>query len=435
MQDAIGQSSAVTNETDRTLSEQAFRKVIFRFLPVMLFAYVIAYIDRTNIGFAALTMNKDLGLSPLAFGWGAGVLFFGYCFFEVPSNALLYRVGARRWLARIMITWGITTAATALVVGPKSFYIARFLLGVAEAGFTPGAMYFFTAWFPVHYRSRLMSWYHMSVPVASLVSGPVASLIMQMNGFLGLAGWKWLFIAEGVPAVVIGFALYYVLTERPEEAKWLTPEERDVVIRTLAVEKRERAVKKLWAAMADSRVLVLAGIMLCFTIGSYAVAIWLPLILKGYNLSNFAVGMVAAIPYLFGCVGTLIWANRVDRSGRRIRNLGAACLVGAVGLLVSVRFPTLVVSMVGLSIALIGITSARGIFWSIPPRFLTGLGAASGLAFINSIGTMGGFFGPVIMGWLKTTTGSFTMGLAVMGGLMAVATLLTLSMRLLVKQE
>ena len=435
MQDAIGQSSAVTNETDRTLSEQAFRKVIFRFLPVMLFAYVIAYIDRTNIGFAALTMNKDLGLSPLAFGWGAGVLFFGYCFFEVPSNALLYRVGARRWLARIMITWGITTAATALVVGPKSFYIARFLLGVAEAGFTPGAMYFFTAWFPVHYRSRLMSWYHMSVPVASLVSGPVSSLIMQMNGFLGLAGWKWLFIAEGVPAVVIGFALYYVLTERPEEAKWLTPEERDVVIRTLAVEKRERAVKKLWAAMADSRVLVLAGIMLCFTIGSYAVAIWLPLILKGYNLSNFAVGMVAAIPYLFGCMGTLIWANRVDRSGRRIRNLAAACLVGAVGLLVSVRFPTLAVSMVGLSIALIGITSARGIFWSIPPRFLTGLGAASGLAFINSIGTMGGFFGPVIMGWLKTTTGSFTMGLAVMGGLMAVATLLTLSMRLLVKQE
>jgi MFS family permease len=401
----------------------------------MLFAYVIAYIDRTNIGFAALTMNKDLGLSPLAFGWGAGVLFFGYCFFEVPSNALLYRVGARRWLARIMITWGITTAATALVVGPKSFYIARFLLGVAEAGFTPGAMYFFTAWFPVHYRSRLMSWYHMSVPVASLVSGPVSSLIMQMNGFLGLAGWKWLFIAEGVPAVVIGFALYYVLTERPEEAKWLTPEERDVVIRTLAVEKRERAVKKLWAAMADSRVLVLAGIMLCFTIGSYAVAIWLPLILKGYNLSNFAVGMVAAIPYLFGCMGTLIWANRVDRSGRRIRNLAAACLVGAVGLLVSVRFPTLAVSMVGLSIALIGITSARGIFWSIPPRFLTGLGAASGLAFINSIGTMGGFFGPVIMGWLKTTTGSFTMGLAVMGGLMAVATLLTLSMRLLVKQE
>jgi MFS family permease len=401
----------------------------------MLFAYVIAYIDRTNIGFAALTMNKDLGLSPLAFGWGAGVLFFGYCFFEVPSNALLYRVGARRWLARIMITWGITTAATALVVGPKSFYIARFLLGVAEAGFTPGAMYFFTAWFPVHYRSRLMSWYHMSVPVASLVSGPVSSLIMQMNGFLGLAGWKWLFIAEGVPAVVIGFALYYVLTEQPEEAKWLTPEERDVVIRTLAVEKRERAVKKLWAAMADSRVLVLAGIMLCFTIGSYAVAIWLPLILKGYNLSNFAVGMVAAIPYLFGCMGTLIWANRVDRSGRRIRNLAAACLVGAVGLLVSVRFPTLAVSMVGLSIALIGITSARGIFWSIPPRFLTGLGAASGLAFINSIGTMGGFFGPVIMGWLKTTTGSFTMGLAVMGGLMAVATLLTLSMRLLVKQE
>ena len=207
------------------------------------------------------------------------------------------------------------------------------------------------------------------------------------------------------------------------------------MMRTLEAEKRERAVKKLWAAMGDARVLVLAGIMLCFTIGSYAVAIWLPLILKGQNLSNYIIGWVAAIPYLFGCAGTIIWGALVDRSGRRIGNLAWACFVGAMGLLFAVRFPALGVSMAGLSIALIGITSARGIFWSIPPRFLTGLGAASGLAFINSIGTMGGFFGPVIMGWLKTTTGSFTAGLAVMGGLMAVASLLALSMRLLVKQE
>ncbi|MGA2000662.1 MAG: MFS transporter [Terriglobales bacterium] len=435
MQCATDQITVRTDDKDRALSDRAFKKVIIRFLPVMIFAYVIAYIDRTNIGFAALTMNKDLGLSPLEFGWGAGVLFFGYCFCEVPSNALLYRVGARRWLARIMVTWGLTAAAMALVVGPKSFYLARFLLGVAEAGFTPGAMYFFTAWFPVHYRSRLMSWWYMSVPAASLVSGPLSSLIMQMDGVLGLAGWKWLFIAEGVPAVVIGVLLLRILTERPEDANWLTPEERAVVIRTLASEKRERPVTNLWAAMADSRVLVLAAIQLCFGIGSYAVAIWLPLILKGHNLSNFAVGMVAAIPYLFGCIGTVIWANRVDRSGLRIGNLAAACLVGAVGLLVAVRFPTLAMSMVGLSIALIGITSARGIFWSIPPRFLTGLGAAGGLAFINSIGTLGGFFGPVIMGWLKTATGSFAVGLAVMGCFMVVASVLTLGMRLVVRQE
>ena len=401
----------------------------------MTLAYIVAYIDRTNIGFAALTMNKDLGLSPMAFGWGAGILFFGYCFFEVPSNALLYRVGARRWLARILVTWGLTTAATASVVGPKSFYLARFLLGVAQAGYTPGAMLFFTAWFSREYCSRLMSWYHMAVPLASLISGPVSSIIMQMHGIGGLPGWKWLFIMEGIPAIIIGFVFWFTLTERPQEAEWLSTDEREVIIRTLEAEKRERPVKNFWAAMADPRVLILAGIQLCFTIGSYAVAIWLPLILKGHNLSNFTIGMVAAIPYLFGCIGTVIWANRVDRSGRRIGNLAWACLLGAVGLGVAVKFPSLGISMVGLSIALIGITSARGIFWSIPPRFLTGLGAAAGLALINSIGTFGGFIGPVVMGWLKTTTGSFTIGLAVMGGLMVVASLLTLSMRLLVKQE
>ncbi len=423
------------SSTEVELSRRAFRKVIFRFLPVMMMAYTIAFIDRTNVGFAALTMNKDLGLSPLAFGWGAGVLFFGYCTCEVPSNALLYRVGARRWLARIMITWGFAASATAFVVGPKSFYLARFLLGVAEAGFTPGAMYFFTAWFPNQYRSRLMSWYHMSLPLASLISGPLSTSIMQMNGVLGLAGWKWLFIIEGIPAVLIGIALYGLLTERPEDAKWLTAEERAIVIRTLATEKRERAVHKLWASMADARVIMLALIQLCFTIGSYAVAIWLPLILKGHNVSNFVIGWIAAIPYLFGCLGTMAWGALVDRSGRRITNLALSCLVGAIGLAVAVKFPALLISMCGLSVALIGITASRGIFWSIPPRFLTGLGAAGGLAFINSVGTTGGFFGPVIMGWLKTTTGSFEMGLAVMSALMVIASLLTLCMRLLVKQE
>jgi MFS transporter, ACS family, tartrate transporter len=428
------QQSAVA-DLEKSLRERAFKKVIIRYLPLMTLAYIVAYIDRTNIGFAALTMNKDLGLSPMAFGWGAGILFFGYCFFEVPSNALLYRVGARRWLARILITWGLTTAATAFVVGPKSFYLARFLLGVAEAGYTPGAMLFFTAWFSMEYRSRLMSWYHMAVPLASLISGPVSSLVMQMNGIGGLPGWKWLFVMEGIPAIIIGFVVWFTLTERPQEAEWLSADERGVIIRTLEAEKRERPVKNFWAAMADPRVLILAGIQLCFTIGSYAVAIWLPLILKGHNLSNFSIGMVAAIPYLFGCIGTVIWANRVDRSGRRIGNLAWACFVGAIGLAVAVKFPTLGISMVGLSVALIGITSARGIFWSIPPRFLTGLGAAAGLALINSIGTFGGFIGPVVMGWLKTTTGSFTVGLAVMGALMVVASLLTLSMRSLVKQE
>ena len=325
-------------DADKGLRERAFKKVIIRYLPIMTLAYIVAFIDRTNIGFAALTMNKDLGLSPLAFGWGAGVLFFGYCFFEVPSNALLYRVGARRWLSRILVTWGLTTAATAFVIGPKSFYLARFLLGVAEAGYTPGAMLFFTVWFSKDYRSRLMSWYHMAVPIASLVSGPLSSVIMQMNGIGGLPGWKWLFVMEGVPAVIIGLVFWFTLTERPEEAEWLTNEERDVIISTLAAEKRERPVKNFWAGLADPRVLVLAAIMHCFTVGSYAVAIWLPLILKGHNLSNYAIGWVAAIPYLFGCIGTVIWGAAVDRSGKRTGNLAVTCIVGAIGLGIAVRF-------------------------------------------------------------------------------------------------
>ncbi|GLR88760.1 MFS transporter [Bradyrhizobium iriomotense] len=432
----MSSSAAVDVSHDAVSKEdRVFRKVAFRIMPLMIVAYVISYIDRTNVGFAALTMNRDLGLTELTFGWGAGILFFSYCAFEVPSNIALHRFGARRWIARIMITWGLIAAATAFVTGPYGFYALRFLLGLAEAGFTPGVMYFFVAWFPARYRTRALSVFQMSVPLASLISGPLSSAILQMDGIWQLAGWQWLFIIEGLPAVVLGFVVLRYVTDKPHEATWLSAEEREIVVKAVQAEQRERPVHHLWSALADPRVLILAGIQFGFTIGSYAVGIWLPLILKSHGLSIGAIGLVAAITYLFGCIATLLWSWMVDRSGRRTSNLTIACMVGALGLIISVIFQSLELGLVGLSVALVGITSARGIFWSIPPRFLTGLGAAGGLAFINSIGTLGGFFGPITMGWLKETTGSFQAGLGAMAGFLILSAVLTQVLRMSMRQE
>jgi len=415
--------------------ELVFRKISLRLLPLLILSFVISYIDRTNVGFAALTMNRDLGLTATEFGWGAGILFFGYCFFEVPSNMALVHYGARRWIARIMVSWGVIAIATAWVNGPWSFYVMRFLLGVAEAGFTPGVMYFFVAWYPVQYRSRVLSVFQMSVPLASLISGPLSSVILLLDGLGGFAGWQWIFVVEAVPAVILGIVIFFYLADSPQEAAWLTADEKKLVTSILEAERRDRPVRHFWAAMADARVLILAGIQFGFTIGSYAVGIWLPLILKQYQLSNITIGLLAAIPYLFGCIATLIWSWQVDRSGKRTGNLIVACLVGAIGLVFSILFNSLVLGLVGLSIALVGITSARGIFWSIPPRFLTGVGAAAGLALINSVGTFGGFVGPVTMGWLKDLTGSFNSGLAAMAGLIALSAVLTWVLRLMMRHE
>jgi ACS family tartrate transporter-like MFS transporter len=417
------------------LAKAAFRKVIWRLMPILTLGFVLNYLDRTNIGFAALTMNHDLGLSNVAFGWGAGILFFGYCAFEVPSNWAMYKVGARLWLARIMITWGLLSGATALISSANQFYILRFFLGIAEAGFVPGAMFYLALWFPPHYRSRILSWFQMSVPLASLISGPLSTVILQLNGVAGLAGWQWLFITEGIPCTILGILMLFMLTDSPASAKWLSDSERTAVLQAVAAEHKPRAVHGFWSALKDTRVLLLAGIQFGFTIGSYGVAIWLPLILKGHDLTNTEIGWLAALPYLCGCVATVLWSGHVDRTGKRITNLVLACLVGAVGLIWSVLFGSLAAAVLGICVALIGITAARGIFWSIPPRFLQGMAAAGGLALINSIGTFGGFVGPMVMGWLRDLTGSFSIGLLLMASLMAASALLTLVLRLVLERE
>ncbi|HEX3860831.1 MAG TPA: MFS transporter [Stellaceae bacterium] len=414
---------------------RALVKAAWRFLPLIVISYVVNYLDRTSVGFAALTMNRDIGLTATAFGWGAGVLFAGYCFFEIPSNLVLYQVGARRWIARIMITWGLVAAGNALVVGPHSFYLARFLLGVAEAGFAPGVTFFLAAWFPAQYRARVLAWFLVGVPLSSVIGAPISGLLLQLHGFLGFAGWQWMFVVEGLPAVLLGVVVLFVLRDGPEQARWLTTDERTALTTVLAAEQRDRAPHALLPALRDVRVLMLAAIQFGFTLGSYGVGIWLPLILKSHGLSTLTIGFVAAVPYIFASLGMLAWAYYVDRTGQKILNLTLGCLMATAGLAISVGWSDLIPSLIGLTIALVGVTSARAIFWTVPTSFLTGVAAAGGLAFINSIGTLGGFAGPFMVGWIKDSTGSFVLGLVAMAVILGIATALAASLRWVIRRE
>jgi ACS family tartrate transporter-like MFS transporter len=415
--------------------EAVLEKIAWRIVPLLTLAYVVNYLDRTNIGFAALTMNQDLGFTATQFGVGAGILFVGYTVFEIPSNLALYRFGARRWIARIMITWGIVSALTALVVGVKSYYLARFALGVAEAGFFPGVAYYFAAWFPTQYRTRMLAWFLVAIPLSSVIGGPISGMLLELDGAFGLRGWQWLFIAEGLPAIILGVAVLRMLADRPETATWLSPKEREILQAMLDAERRERPKSSLATALSDVRVIILAVVQFGFTLGSYGVGIFLPQIIKTGGQSNIVVSFLAAIPYIFASVGMIWWAWHVDRTGKKIGNLTIACGVAALGLAASVLSGNLFVALAALTVALVGITSARAIFWPIPTRFLSGVGAAAGLAFINSIGTAGGFAGPYLMGFLKDFTGSFTAGLLAMAGILLLTTLLAACLKLVIKVE
>jgi MFS transporter, ACS family, tartrate transporter len=416
-------------------ARRLFSKVAWRLLPVLILAYVFNYLDRNNIGFAALTMNREIGLTATQFGRGAGILFLGYCFLELPSNMILYRVGARRWIARIMISWGLISAATIFVTGPLSFYFLRFLLGAAEAGFFPGVAFYLGHWFPAEYRTRVIAWFMVAIPISSVVGGALSGLLLQMNGIAGLAGWKWLFILEGLPVAILGFVVLRVMTERPEDATWLTEQERETVRERVAGEKRPREVRHLGPALKDPRVLILGGVQFGFLVGSYGVGIFLPQILKLGHLSDLEVGFLSSASYVFASIGMITWAGHVDRGGNKVTNLALACLVGAIGLFCAVLSTNFWVSFGWLTVSLVGINAARGIFFTIPMRFLTGIALAGGLAFINSIGTAGGFVGPYIFGWLSDETGSFTASLGAMSAFLVAAAALAVSLKFFVTQE
>jgi ACS family tartrate transporter-like MFS transporter len=385
------------------------------------------------VSFAALTMNQAIGLTATQFGLGSGLFFFlGYCFLEVPSNVALYRFGPRRWLSRIMISWGLVSAAMSLAIGPNSFYVFRLLLGAAEAGFFPGVAFFLATWFPGEYRTRIIAWFMVAIPISSVIGGPVSGLLLALDGWLGLAGWQWLFIVEGLPAVIVGFVLFSYLPDRPEDASWLSDDERRIVRERLEAERRPKEVKRLALAFRDVRVLILAGVQFGFLVGSYGIGIFLPQILDTGRLTDVEIGFVTSGCYAVASVTMIVWAGRVDRRGNKVGNLSAACLVAAVGFALSIIFvENFWVSVLGIMVAVSGVNAARALFWTIPPRFLSGMAAAGGLAFINSIGTMGGFVGPVFMGWMRDYTGSFATGQLALGGFLLTASLLAWSLKYL----
>src|SRR5499426_632313 len=399
-------------------------------MPILILAYIFNYLDRNNVGFASLTMNQAIGLTATQLGFGAGVFFLGYCFLEVPSNIILYRVGARVWLSRIMISWGIASAATALAVGPNSFYTLRLLLGAAEAGFFPGVAFYLGTWFPAQYRTRMIAWFMVAIPVSSVIGGPISGWLLTMDGMLGIAGWQWIFILEGLPVVLIGISLLWLLADRPEDVDWLTEDERRLVRDRLAAEHRPREVRHFGAAVRDVRVLILALVQFGFLVGSYGIGIFLPLILREGKLTELQIGFVSSACYLAAVIGMILWAGHVDRGASKVVNLALSCAVSACGFLGAILFRNnFWLSVVWMAVAVTGVNGARAIFWTIPPRFLTGMAAAGGLAFIISIGTTGGFVGPYVMGWLTDETGSFSAGLLAMSGFLVLAAVLAWSLR------
>jgi MFS family permease len=427
---------AVATDPSAAAERRLFARVAWRLMPILLASYVLNYLDRNNIAFAALTMNREVGLSATAFGVGAGMFFVGYCCCEIPSNLALYRVGPRLWLSRIMISWGLASAATIFVTGTTSFYLLRLLLGAAEAGFFPGVAFYLAAWFPAEYRTRIIAAFMAAVPISSVVAGPLSGWMLGMDGLLGIAGWKWLFLLQGLPVVALGVVLPMVLADTPADAAWLSEEERDTIRRALRSEQRRHEVRRLSRAFTDIRVLILAGVQFGFLVGSYGVGLWLPQMLKAGDLSSMQIGLVTSACYVIATVAMIAWGAFVDRRGHTVANVAAACVVSAVGFAGAVAFADRFwVATASIALALVGINGARGLFWSIPPRFLTGIAAAGGLAFINSIGTMGGFFGPSIMGWLTDRTGSFSAGLLALSGFLLIAAALSWVLRLVEPSE
>ncbi|HZP86852.1 MAG TPA: MFS transporter [Burkholderiales bacterium] len=401
---------ALTPEQEKRL----FLKISRRLLPLVVVSYLIAYIDRTNISFAALTMNQDLGFSAYLYGWGAGIFFIGYALFEVPSNLILERIGARVWIARIMFTWGLISALMATVSGPTSFLILRFLLGVAEAGFFPGIIFYFTYWYPAAYRARVISTLFLAVPISNAVASMISGAILNMDGILGLRGWQWMFILEAVPAMLLAAVVLKVMTDRPAHANWLSASERDWLERELQAERHkiEGAGKlNLLAALKDPRVLALSAIYFTSVTAGYGITFFLPQIVKGLGLSNLMTGFVTAIPYTVGILGLLAWGYSSDRHHERRWHLIAATSVAAIGFLGVGLLTGSFWAIAAMSIVTIGLYGSRPSFWPMPSMFLTGAAAAGGIALINSVGNLGGYVGPFIVGWIKDSTKSFEMAL------------------------
>jgi len=415
-------------EAAQTIERRTIAKVSWRLLPLVALAYCIAYIDRSNISFAALTMNKDLGFSAYIYGWGAGIFFFGYFLFEIPSNLVLEKVGARIWIARIMITWGIISALTAFVTGPWSFLAVRFLLGAAEAGFFPGMILYFTYWFPAQYRGRVISTLFVAQPVANALASIVSAAILEMDGILGIKGWQWIFIIEAIPAVVLGLFIFRMMTDKPARADWLAEDEKNWLQARIEGENREvesAGRLTLMRALGDPRVVALSMIYLMSVTANYGIVFFMPQIIKGIGLSNMMTGFVSSVPYIIGTIGLIAWGWSSDRNKERRWHLIVASTLGAVGLAFAGWSGASYWALLGMSAATVGIYGSRAAFWPMPSVFLTGTAAAGAIALINATGNLGGYFGPFIVGWIKDSTKSFEAGLYFLAACSLMAAIIT----------
>jgi ACS family tartrate transporter-like MFS transporter len=399
---------------DDSLENETILQVAKRLLPFIFLCYFVCLIDRVNLSFAALTMNKDLGLSAYAYSLGASIFFIGYFIFEVPSNLALERLGARLWITRIMVTWGLVSAGTAFIQGETSFLVMRMLLGLAEAGFFPGMILYMTFWFPAAYRARVIAGFMLAIPVTGVIGGPLATSLMELNGTWGLAGWQWMFLAEGIPSVLIGCLVPLCMTDRPERARWLRDDQRAWLAEVLKRERQQvedlHSRASLWRACIDPRVLALCLVYFGIGTATYGFVYFLPQVIKGLGLSNLQTGFVSAIPDVFGTLGMLIWGHFSDRQADRRWSVLAALFVCGFGLLGIGLFSSSGWSLIAMAMVSIGINASRPMFWALPSTFLTGTAAAGAIALINSVGNLGGIVGPVMLGWVKDTTNSFSGG-------------------------
>jgi ACS family tartrate transporter-like MFS transporter len=417
------------------LARASIDRVVRRLIPFIFVCYVVAYIDRVNIGFAATDLQRDLGLSAAVFGLGGGLFFLGYCLFEIPSNLMLERVGARLWIARIMILWGVVSMGMTLVTGPTSFYVMRILLGVAEAGFFPGIVLYLTYWIPAAERARTGALFMTASPVAVIVGAPLSEALLALDGRLGLAGWQWVFLVEGFPAVILGVIAWRFLTDRPEQADWLPPPEREWLVDRMNRERAERAAQQTGShlrAVLSRRVLLLSLIYFLNNIVTYGVFLWLPKILRDVSgFRGWRLALITALPFVAALVGMILIGRSSDRTGDRKWHVAACALTAAAGLCLAAFFqysvPLIVLSF---TLSQVGQRAIFGVFWAIPPMFLGGTAAAAGIAMINSIGNLGGFVGPTAVGWLRGNSGDYTSGLLLLAGVLVVEAALVASIRL-----
>ncbi len=422
---------ATPDSTPPSAADALYRKIAFRILPILFFGYIIAYIDRVNVSFAKLQMLSDLKFTESIYGLGAGVFFLGYFVFEVPSNIILHKVGARVWICRVLITWGIISGCNALVRTPAEFYTMRLLLGIAEAGFFPGMILYLTYWFPSHRRAKMVAILMTGNPLSGIIGGPVSGAIMRFfDGAHGITGWQWLFILEAIPAIILGVIVLFVFDDRVTHATWLTPEEKSSVAAEIDAEAAAKTNTTILSVFLNPRIWLMSVIYFGIMMGSYAIGFWLPTIIRATGVTDpFQIGIRTVVPYSFALISMILTGRHADQTRERRWHLVIPCIVAAVGFILCTQGAhSATLAAIGMNLAVVGVVTSVPTFWALPTSFLGGAAAAAGIALVNCTGNLGGFFSPLIIGSLKTHTGTLNSGLILVAVCMLASATLILTL-------